>query len=122
MAGEIDLAMVGLKTVGDVAGSGILNKTDLQKETKLSCGKKPILNIGGKKDRYFECAQNVATKSERAAAAAIELEAKKKETAAAMNAGAPAPKNNTAMYIGIGVGALVLITVVGVVIYKMGKK
>jgi hypothetical protein len=58
-------AQAGQATVGLIS-SLIANKkpkTDLESNIKAVCGKKPLLNIGGKKTKWQECSANIASQA-----------------------------------------------------------
>ena len=53
-----DLAKSGsamLSSLADTLGSALANRPQLKGEIKAACGRKPLLNIGGKKDTYWAC-------------------------------------------------------------------
>jgi|ERR1700741_3339520 len=48
-----------MQLFGSVANAVAAGKTADTAEIKAVCGRKPLLNIGGKKDKYFQCTQNL---------------------------------------------------------------
>lgn len=50
---EVIAGAVG--SVADLAGSFAQNRNEDKQNIKLKCGRKPLFNIGGKKDAYFAC-------------------------------------------------------------------
>lgn len=52
------------ETIGAVAGTvgavaGAVNQNPEKQRIKAACGRKPLFNIGGKKDAYNQCVQNL---------------------------------------------------------------
>jgi hypothetical protein len=57
-----DVITGGLGVLGSVAGAAAARKANQNPDVakiKAVCGRKPLFNIGGKKDKYFACAEKV---------------------------------------------------------------
>jgi hypothetical protein len=58
-----DTAAQAGQAVAQLAGTLLANrqpKSQLQQDVKAVCGKKPLLNIGGKKDKWMKCTTDFA--------------------------------------------------------------
>jgi len=99
-----DTLAAGTNLLGGIfgaIGSAKANQSPLAGNVKAVCGRKPLFNVGGKKDRYFACAERVANPQP---------------------VFAPPPPSNKGLIIGLIVAVVLIGIIITVVLVMKNKK